>query len=234
MRNFILVFFCCAGLLTATESPAQDFRVQAAAFAKPVDLSYFQDRGVENVFSSYDQNGIYRYFVGAYETREQAEVVQQQLIAKGFLYAAIIDLEEQRALYGAQCPYFRDQQIFVTERNIFFELGKSDLSTEAKAELDEVARLLAQDPASKLNLHGYTDNIGDAKSNAELATARARAARDYLMTKGIKAERIFIKIFGEAEPGMEHRDLDNNDIEANRKWNRRVALIILDANGQVK
>lgn len=232
MRIFPVLLFCAA--LAANKSFAQDFRVQAAAFAKPVDLSYFKDRGVENVFSSFDQNGIYRYFVGAYETREQAEVVQQQLIAKGFTYAAIIDLEEQRALYGAQCPYFRDQQIFVAERSIFFDAGKSDLGAEAKSELDQVAQLLALDPASKLNLNGYTDNMGDARSNAELATARARAARDYLMTKGVKAERIFIKVFGEADPGMEHRDLDDVEIEQNRKWNRRVALIILDANGQVK
>ncbi len=114
---------------------AQDFRVQAGAFAKPVDESYFTDRGVESVVSSVDQNGIYRYFVGTYWTREEAEVVKNQLITKGFAYATIIDLEEQRALYGAKCPYFKDQDIFIQKdsvRNIFFETGKSDVDAGSR------------------------------------------------------------------------------------------------------
>ncbi len=208
---------------------AQDFRVQAGAFAKPVDESYFTDRGVESVVSSVDQNGIYRYFVGTYWTREEAEVVKNQLITKGFAYATIIDLEEQRALYGAKCPYFKDQDIFIQKdsvRNIFFETGKSDVDAGSRLILDEVALMWSQNPGATINLYGYTDNVGDAKTNVALATARTRAARDYLVTKGVRADRMFIQVFGEAEAGMEHRDFDGNEIVENRKWNRRVRMVI--------
>lgn len=224
-------------ILRSVPGLSQDFRVQAAAFAKPVDLSYFTDRGVANVITSRDQNDIYRYFVGAYATRELAEVVQQQLLVKGFRYAAIIDLEEQRALGGALCPYYSDQQIFVQQesaRNIFFDLGKSELTPAALEDLNEIAVILRQHPEQILNVQGYTDNVGDAQANVELATARARTARDYLITKGIKADRMFIKIYGEAEAGMDHRDFDGTEILENRKWNRRVALVVSEADGEVK
>ncbi len=37
---------------------------------------------------------------------------------------------------------------------------------------------------------------------------------------------MFIQVFGEAEAGMEHRDFDGNEIVENRKWNRRVRMVI--------
>ncbi|MCC7505020.1 MAG: OmpA family protein [Saprospiraceae bacterium] len=229
MRILFLLFLCLTGRLAA-----QDFRVQAAAFNKPVDAAYFTDRGVESVVSSVDKNGIYRYFVGTYWTREEAEAVRSQLITKGFAYATVIDLEEQRALYGAKCPYFRDQDIFVERdsvRNIFFETGKSDVDAESRLMLDDLALLLNQKPGATLNLYGFTDNLGDAQTNVALATARTRAVRDYLIAKGVRADRMFIQIFGEAEPGMEHRDFEGNEITENRKWNRRVKLVIVEKKG---
>lgn len=229
MRILFLLFICLSGRLAA-----QDFRVQAAAFNKPVDAAYFTDRGVESVVSSVDKNGIYRYFVGTYWTREEAEAVRSQLITKGFAYATVIDLEEQRALYGAKCPYFRDQDIFVERdsvRNIFFETGKSEVDAESRLMLDDLALLLNQKPGATLNLYGFTDNLGDAQTNVALATARTRAVRDYLIAKGVRADRMFIQIFGEAEPGMEHRDFEGNEITENRKWNRRVKLVIVEKKG---
>lgn len=229
MRILFLLFLFLTGRLAA-----QDFRVQAAAFNKPVDAAYFTDRGVESVVSSVDKNGIYRYFVGTYWTREEAEAVRSQLITKGFAYATVIDLEEQRALYGAKCPYFRDQDIFVERdsvRNIFFETGKSDVDAESRLMLDDLALLLNQKPGATLNLYGFTDNLGDAQTNVALATARTRAVRDYLIAKGVRADRMFIQIFGEAEPGMEHRDFEGNEITENRKWNRRVKLVIVEKKG---
>jgi len=229
MRILFLLFLCLTGRLAA-----QDFRVQAAAFNKPVDAAYFTDRGVESVVSSVDKNGIYRYFVGTYWTREEAEAVRSQLITKGFAYATVIDLGEQRALYGAKCPYFRDQDIFVERdsvRNIFFETGKSDVDAESRLMLDDLALLLNQKPGATLNLYGFTDNLGDAQTNVALATARTRAVRDYLIAKGVRADRMFIQIFGEAEPGMEHRDFEGNEITENRKWNRRVKLVIVEKKG---
>ena len=92
---FTLLLFCCA----LAPVRAQNFRVQAAAFAAPVAPAYFKDRGVEGVIGSTDANGIYRYFVGNYATLEAAEAARDLLVAKGFPNATVIDLAVQRALY---------------------------------------------------------------------------------------------------------------------------------------
>lgn len=223
----LLLFF----LLCSCHLVAQDFRVQAAAFNKPVEDSYFTDRGVESVVSTVDQNGIYRYFVGSYWTREEAEVVKNQLITKGFAYATIVDLEEQRALSGAKCPYFKDQDLFVQKdsvRNVFFETGKSEVDADSRLVLDQFALVWSQKPGATLNLYGYTDNLGDAAANVALATARARAVRDYLVTKGVRADRMFVQVLGEAEAALEHRDFDGNEILENRRWNRHVKVVLVE------
>lgn len=217
--------------LFALPGAAQDFRVQAAAFANPVDMSYFTDKGVMGVTVTADEYGIYRYFVGSYWTRDQAEVVQKELIVKGFQYATIVDLAVQRALAGARCPYYSDQEVFVRSdsiRNIFFETGRSELSADAKATLDEVAQILRQKKQLKLNLYSYTDNVGDAATNVALATDRSRVAREYLVAKGVKADRMFLQIYAEAEPGLEHRDFNGREIVENRKWNRRIKLVLTE------
>ena len=74
---------------------AQAFRVQIAAYGERMKPSFFQERGIENYVETTDQLGLYRYFAGAYKTRDEAEVVRKEVAAKGFPYALIIDLEEQ-------------------------------------------------------------------------------------------------------------------------------------------
>jgi outer membrane protein OmpA-like peptidoglycan-associated protein len=77
---------------------------------------------------------------------------------------------------------------------------------------------------------GYTDGVGSPQANVELAAGRARAARNYLINKGIRADRMFVKVFGEADPvapnGEETATGAIIDLPENRKWNRRVVLAI--------
>jgi outer membrane protein OmpA-like peptidoglycan-associated protein len=220
---------------------AQDFRLQVAAYADSMPSVYFREKGLNTVIATYDQIGLYRYFAGSYKTREAARFAQEELIQKGFPHAQIIDLEEQRILCGADCPYFRNGVVFVkdtaqdqTVRNIYFDFGRYSLNTESKAELNVVAQWLKEDKGAKLGILGYTDGVGSAQANVELATSRARSARNYLINKGIRADRMFIKVFGEADPDAPNADDLGNDLPENRKWNRRVALAILDEAGEVK
>lgn len=229
-------------LLTASMLSAQDFRVQVAAYAESMPASFFHERGLQQVIATYDQIGLYRYFYAAsFKTREEAEKVWVEMRQKGFPFATILDLEEQRILCGVHCPYFRDGVIFVkdtsrqnTVRNIYFDFGRYTLTPEAKQELDLVASWLKNDLKLKVGILGYTDAVGNAKANAMLGTNRARAARNYLTNKGVRADRMFIRVYGEAQPVAPNADYDGNDLPENRKWNRRVALALLDASGEVK
>ncbi len=214
---------------------AQDFRVQIAAFEAPMNMSYFTEKGVDAYLETTDQIGLCRYFAAACATRLEAEKAKQDLIAKGFPFAAVIDVEEQRILCEVNCPYFRNGVFFIADpdaniRNIYFDFGLFDLTAAAKTELDKVAARLVKDRSLKLNVMGYTDGVGSPQANVELAAARARAARNYLINKGIRADRMFVKVFGEADPvapnGEETATGAIIDLPENRKWNRRVVLAI--------
>lgn len=232
-------------LFSLAEIAAQDFRVQIAAYAEAMPDTFFREKGIANVIASSDQMGMYRYFAGSYTTREEAETVQQEMIGKGFTYASVIDLEEQRVLCGANCPYFRNGSVFMqdpkreaTLQNIYFDFGRYSLTAESKGVLNDVYEKLKDNPNLKLKLLGYTDGVGSAQANMQLAASRARSARNYLINKGIRADRMFIKVFGEAEPiapnAEEVGEGKMEDLPDNRKWNRRVVLAIIDEQGEVK
>lgn len=227
--------------LSLAKSAAQDFRVQIAAYAEAMPDTFFREKGVSNVIASHDQMGLYRYFAGSYTTRDEAEKVQQEMIGKGFPFAAVIDLEEQRVLCGANCPYFRNGVIFMqdpkqdmTVRNIYFDFGRYSLSADSKTTLNEVCQQLKDNPSLKLKILGHTDGVGSAQANVQLAASRSRSARNYLINKGIRADRMFIKVFGEAAPVADNSSDEGSDLPENRKWNRRVVLALIDDQGEVK
>lgn len=238
--TLLLYFISFAGMT------AQEFRVQIAAYAEAVPDTFFRDKGVPNVIASSDQMGMYRYFAGSYNTREEADKVQQEMIGKGFPYASVIDLEEQRVLCGANCPYFRsggpvyvkDPKREATLQNIYFDFGRSSLNAESKEVLNTVGEKLKQNPNLKLKLLGYTDGVGSAQANMQLAASRARSARNYLINKGIRADRMFIKVYGESDPEYDNAEEVGEgkmeDLPENRKWNRRVVLAIIDDAGEIK
>jgi outer membrane protein OmpA-like peptidoglycan-associated protein len=233
-------------LFLAHNAAAQDFRVQIAAFGERMKPAYFKERGVENYIESTDQLGLYRYFAGSYASREAAEKVQHELMEKGFPFATIIDIEEQRILCGAGCPYFRNGVLYVqdpqqanTVRNIYFDFGRYSLTEESRQLLREVAEQMKSDASLKLKVLGYTDGVGSPQANMQLAGNRARSARNYLIGTGIRADRMFIKVYGEADPAAPNTEETTTghpgeDLPDNRKWNRRVVLALVDDLGEVK
>jgi len=197
-----LTVFCCH----TVRLNAQHFRVQVAAFADSVPASYFKARGISGVVAGVDDHGIYRYLFGAYPTRIEAEKAWKQLVANGFANAAIIDLEEQRVLTDqSRCAYFRGGPVEVAEsdtvRFAYFDSGKAVLSDDGKTDLEFVLKKLKEKPASELRILGYSDATGTGKANLELATNRARAARNYLIDRGIDPARIRLRVYGESVSG---------------------------------
>lgn len=230
------VIFLACGLLFCglRAASAQNFRVQVAAFADSVPSSYFRDRGVTGVISSVDENGIHRYFFGSYATRDEAERIQKQLLVKGFANAAIIDLEEQRVLSSnTACPYFLGGPEYEgggdSVRVFLFDLGRTVLTEKARADLDWAYDILKKHPNLELRILGYTDAVGSGKANVELATARARVARNYLIDKGLQPDRMLLRVFGESAAVHIEGDLDNQgELEQARKRFRCVLIALVE------
>ena len=234
----VLIIISLLTLSIGSTAIAQDFRVQIAAYADSMPLAYFKSRGLERVLVSTDQMGLYRYFAGTYQNREQADAKLKEIIAKGFPNAVIVDLEEQRALGGATCPYNRpNRPIFLENIDdktkayyLYFELGSASLSAETYAEIDRVEQGLKTNLKLSLQIIGQTDGLGDAAANQELATSRARAVRNCLITKGIRTDRMTIKVYGEGAAALPNKDeISLKDLPENRKWNRRVVLIVSES-----
>ena len=105
--------------------------------------------------------------------------------------------------------------------NIFFETAKSILKPESFPELDRVVNFLQDNSKIEIQVTGHTDNIGAEKYNLDLSEARAASVSLYLKDKGIVANRVISKGFGESMP-----ETTNETIEG-RQINRRVEFKIL-------
>jgi len=105
--------------------------------------------------------------------------------------------------------------------NIFFETKKFDLDPKSQAELDKVIQLLNDNPTIRIEISGHTDNVGKPADNITLSNNRARSVVSYLFSKGIAAQRLVAKGYGETKP------VADNKTEDGRAMNRRTELKVI-------
>lgn len=106
-------------------------------------------------------------------------------------------------------------------KNVFFDTKKTNLKPESITELDNVVRLMNENPNMKILISGYTDNVGKPEDNLRLSTGRAVAVVNYLLNKGVNKNRLSFKGFGEANP------IADNKTEDGRALNRRTELSVV-------
>lgn len=107
-----------------------------------------------------------------------------------------------------------------------FAFDQSTLTPEAKALLDKDIQFLKDNPKMDVRMAGYTSAEGTEEVNQKLSEDRANAVRDYLVEKGLKAERISVIGYGRTKPAMYEVSPGNiNSPEA--KANMRVLFEIV-------
>jgi outer membrane protein OmpA-like peptidoglycan-associated protein len=106
-------------------------------------------------------------------------------------------------------------------KNIFFDTKDFALKPASLDELDKLVTLLKDNPLLKIQITGYTDNVGQPKDNLLLSENRARSVVNYLASKGIDVKRLTYKGFGETKP------IADNSIEQGRAMNRRTEMSVL-------
>ena len=110
-------------------------------------------------------------------------------------------------------------------RNVHFGLDMDIVSAESALVLDEIVAVLRQYPSIIVDLHGHTDSRASVAYNQDLARRRAENTRQYLLGKGIGAERMTIRSFGETELLVQETD------KTNYARNRRVEFVFQDVLG---
>ena len=116
------------------------------------------------------------------------------------------------------------QQIAEIEKNFNaaeFELGKAELSEDAKFVLHDLAKVMKDNEGLTLKILGHTSAEGDAQLNQKLSEARAKAAVDFLVEReGVAAERLSYEGLGSSQ-------LKNTE-NPNAPENRRTEFVVVE------
>ena len=108
----------------------------------------------------------------------------------------------------------------VVLKNVLFETGSYALLESSGFELGKLVELLDNNLKLKIEIRGHTDNVGEGSDNDILSEQRAKAIFTYLIGRGISADRLSYKGFGEKKP------IDTNETVQGRKNNRRTEFVI--------
>jgi outer membrane protein OmpA-like peptidoglycan-associated protein len=85
-------------------------------------------------------------------------------------------------------------------RNIYYDYDRWELLPESREELDRLTAFMIENPEIKVELSSHTDSRGTQIYNQKLSERRAQSAVDYIISKGISADRITAKGYGETVP----------------------------------
>jgi len=106
---------------------------------------------------------------------------------------------------------------------VLFGFDQAVLTPEAQALLDQQLATLQATELMVVVAVGHTDSVGGEQYNLSLSTRRAAAVRDYLLSRGVSVQRVYIEGRGESDP------LVNNTTESGRAKNRRVEIELIPA-----
>lgn len=104
---------------------------------------------------------------------------------------------------------------------ITFDFNSAKIRPQSKPILNKAVEKLKQYPEVRVRISGHTDDVGEREYNIELSRQRAEAVREYLIEKGLSADRISTRGVGPDEPKV------LNDSEVNRAINRRIEFDVL-------
>ncbi len=117
------------------------------------------------------------------------------------------------------CPELSEKTKKLFEKaltGIQFETGKATIKPVSFPILNQVVDVMKENPSYDLEIHGHTDNVGNAEKNLKLSEDRAASVLNYIQNKGVQADRM--KSFGHGDT----QPVGDNKTPAGRAQNRRV------------
>jgi outer membrane protein OmpA-like peptidoglycan-associated protein len=141
----------------------------------------------------------------AQQATDQTQQMREQL--KNQLNAVLETRETARGL-------------IVNMSDVLFDFNKYTLKPDAREKLAKVSGILLSYPGLKLQVEGYTDNVGSDDYNQKLSQERADAVGGYLVTQGVAQTDISAAGYGKSDP------VADNSSASGRAQNRRVQLVV--------
>jgi len=104
-------------------------------------------------------------------------------------------------------------------QDILFDFDSDKVKPQYYSVLDDVIVVLKKNPALKIEIRGYADNIGSEKYNQALSKRRARVVKGYMVGKGVEAQKLTAVGYGSKN------NIASNETSAGRALNRRIDYI---------
>ncbi|MDA9262451.1 OmpA family protein, partial [bacterium] len=117
-----------------------------------------------------------------------------------------------------------DDMVTMDYVNVYFDSDKSNVRTQYKTKLGTFATKVKMNANTLILILGHTDSDGSLDYNMKLSNKRSEQTKKYLISKGIDANRIVIKNYGEEKPA------ESNDSEEDKSKNRRVEVRMMKLN----
>ena len=164
-----------------------------------------------------------------FDKKEKVKEEPEEKPYEGLTAAQMEDIMSRntKALIDAQQKEFEDLKDFLTQKEPYFlgpivgfDLGKYILLVSMTSDLDQKVEVMKKYPNIKIVLEGHTDDYGSDKLNDQLGLDRANAVKDYLVKRGVAANRMRVTTKGKKEPVIP------NASEENRRYNRRVEVLL--------
>ena len=155
------------------------------------------------------------------------------LVLHGTYVNELIDCNKMRGIWQLDAPTSSCPDKHITEAGgdyslkhyqiptVYFNHDQSALSNKSVKELTEFADFMKQFPSIKISLAGHTDNTLNRARSMNLSRERSEIVRDFLVKKGVKANRLELSHYAHTKPAS-----TNND-EAGKALNRRTEIKII-------
>ena len=115
--------------------------------------------------------------------------------------------------------------VITLEDSVLFDFGSSELRGEASTTLTNLATVIKDSKAPKVQIQGHTDSVSDDAFNQKLSEQRAQAVSSALKSNGVTADLESVG-YGETKPVAPNENPDGSDNPAGRRLNRRVEVFV--------
>ena len=163
------------------------------------------DGAVVNIFTAQGElvNAIQTNDTGFYQTERSGYTGELRFITSYTDYSSnrkIVNIESlPMDKARVNLPLSKDLGKVLNINPIYFDYDKANIRPDAAIELDKIVRIMKENPTMVIEVASHTDSRGKGPYNYRLSNRRAKSSREYIISRGIDASRVFGQGYGETQ-----------------------------------
>ena len=180
------------------------FDADSRANLEGVNIELFGSDGSSIPFKT-DKTGTYKFDLKP-ETSYKVSAIMKDYLNK-YIEVSTVGIEVSKDFIGDFDFAMKSTRKAIELPNILYDVSKWDLRPESKVALDGLVKTMEENPTIVIELGSHTDSRPIPMTNDTLSQRRAQSVVDYLIEKGIDADRLYAKGYGEKEPRVLDKDI---------------------------